>query len=114
MKTLSLDINLEGIKLNPSDEAKSKPEIARDIIKSMISFWQQTKVNNRGQVSEDDRRKIYKIFDCLDKVVKDSLTTLELEDDWMGFLRTVKREGGWPYHEVWFRMEQLIDEVKDR
>ncbi len=115
MKTLNLQVDLEGIKFGDDLKDKSSAEVASEVIQNIIlSYGMQ----ERG-LSEEDRRKYYKICDALEKAIKshngvDTPCNIELEDDWMGFLRKCKRESKLMPNKLIQRVEAIIDAVKDR
>lgn len=110
MKTLSLKLNIEGLKLNDEDSGKSPAGLMCLLIKNLILGWGS---QNRG-LSEDDRRKFYKISDAFDTAIKENAETIDLEDDWMGLIRKAKRDAQLIPNDLLRRVEELIDEVKDR
>jgi hypothetical protein len=111
MKTLELVISLEGLNLNEVDSKKTSQELVMAVIKNLMLGWgsQQQKGFN-----EEERRKFYKISDAFEKAIKDKAETIELEDDWFGFIRKCKREVGILPNDLIRRIEDLIDGVKDR
>ena len=90
MKTLSLKIDKEKLELNPAESEKNPVELAVTIIKNVILACAMQ--DNKRGLSEDDRRKFYKISDVLDNAVKENLEAVELEDDWMGFIKKSFRD----------------------
>ena len=110
MKTLSLALNVEGLTLVGEDKEKSPVELCTLVMKNMIlAFGAQ----NRG-LSEDDRRRYYKICGVFEKAVKENLDKVELEDDWFGFIKKCRREGLLMPSDLLKRVEDLVEEVKDR
>lgn len=112
MKTLSIALKIEGIKLDKQDENKSPGELATIVMKNIILSWASS--GNRRGLSEEDRRRYYKISDAFEKALREGLTDVELEDDWFGFLKKCKREAELVPNDFVRRVEELIDEVKDR
>ena len=112
MKMLSIKIEIEGLKLNDEDKSKSPIELTTLVIKNIILSWASS--GQRRGLSEEDRRRFYKITDVFEKAVKDGAETVELEDDWMGFIRKCKRESEIMPNDLVRRVEDLIDTVKDR
>ena len=111
MKTINLKISLDGLNFNDEDSKKSSVEMCTIVIKNIMLGWAN---QQQKGMPEEDRRKYYKITDIFDKAVKENLETVELEDDWMGFIRKCKREVGLMPNELLRRVEEKIDEVKDR
>lgn len=89
MKILNLKIELtEKLNLNDQDKLKSCDELCSLVITNvMLSYGQQ----QRG-FEETERKKFYKITDAMDKAVELKTMEVELEDDWMGFLKKCFRE----------------------
>ena len=112
-KTLNMEISLEGINLDPADKKKTPVQIFVDVTKNIMLNWGAAQNNGRG-MSEDDRRKYYKISDVLEKAIKEKAVEVELQDDWIGFLRKCKREGIFIPNPLVRRVEEKIEEVKDR
>ena len=112
MKTLRLNVNLEGLQLTKDDKDKTPQELSTLVLKNIIFNWSST--GNRRGLTEDDRRRYYKILDLFDKAVAEKLETIELDDDWFGFIRKCKRESELLPSPLLRRVEELIDEVKDR
>jgi hypothetical protein len=108
MKTLKLDISLEGLNLNDDDKVRSPSQLCGDVIKNVIVAY-GVRGQNRG-LTEEERRKFYKISDILEKA-EDSV---ELEDDWMGFIRKCFKETPLIPDKLLRRVEEKIEEVKDR
>jgi hypothetical protein len=109
MKTLKLAISKEGLNL---DEEKDKTpiELSTNIIKNVVLLWG----NQQRGLSEEDRRLYYKISDAFDKAVKDNLEEIELEDQWIGFIRKCFKEAKLIPDNLLRRVEELIEGIKDR
>jgi hypothetical protein len=88
MKSLNLNLNLEGLNLSKEDSTKSAQQILSDVIQNVILGYGQQKQG----LGEVDRRKFYKIQDALEVAIKEGKESVELEDDWMGFMKTAFRE----------------------
>lgn len=112
MKTLRLNLSTEGLDLIEEEKKKSPIELATIVIKNMMLI-SASQSQHRG-MDEEERRKFYKISDVFDKAVKEDLESVELEDDWFGQIKKAKREGRFTPSNLWRRVEELIDEVKDR
>lgn len=108
MKKLNLALNIEGLSKGPGEEDKSPIEICVQVIKNIVLNG-----NSKG-LSEEDRRRFYKLIDVFDKAIKENLQEVELEDDWLGFIKRSKREAKFIPSDLTRRVEQLIDDVKDR
>jgi len=112
MKTLNLSLDKEALRLSAADKDKSGEEICAMVIKNIIVHW-STSGQRRG-LNEEDRRKFYKISDAFDKAIADKKTTMELEDDWMGFIRKCFRECELVPDTLLRQVEERVQEVKDR
>ena len=110
MKKLSLKINTENLILGGEDKDKSPIELCVAVIKNVIlSFGSQ----QRG-FQEEDRRKYYKISDALAAAIKEGVDEIELEDDWVGFMRKCFRESTLIPNPLLRAVEDLIQDIKDR
>jgi len=110
MKLLSLDLNIEGLTLDAETQKISNIELATRVIKNIILSYAQ---NQRG-LSEEERRKTYKIYDVLEEAVKEKKTTVEMEDDWFGFLKKCKLECKLFPDTALRRVEELIEATPNR
>lgn len=110
MKTLSLDLKLDGLKLEGEDKEKTPRQLASVVLKNIVLIWAS---QNRG-LNEDDRRRYYKISDVLETAEKENLNSVDLEDDWIGFLKKCRREALAMPSELFRRVEEMLGEVKDR
>ena len=88
MKQLKLNFDKSGLILDEVDKQKSPEELSVAIIKNVILAYGQ---HQKG-ISEEDRLKFYKISDAFDKAIKDKSEEVELEDDWIGFVKKCFRE----------------------
>lgn len=109
MKTLGLDISLDGINLNKADEGKPKKEVVKLMIEGIIL---KASENKRG-LDEKSRRQYYKIMDAFDALPDDALA-IELEDEWMGFIRKSKTDACMMPNKLLQRVEEAIDAVENR
>ena len=110
MKTLNLKITTEDLILNEADKQKNPVELVTNTIKNVIIAWGAQK---QGGLSEEDRRKYYKISDIFDEVVKKNLESVDIEDDWMGLIR--KCFGGFLIPTNLLRqVEKLVQEAKGK
>ena len=114
MKTLKLIFDTEDLVLSENLKDKPMQEIAWLMIKNIILSYASAK---RG-LDEEERRKFYKISDAFDMLLKSKKGNgailpeeIELEDDWMGFIRKCKRESLLMPDRLSQGVEKLIDEV---
>ena len=112
MKKLRLSFDKAALNLPKAEEDKSAIELTSIIIRNIIISW-ATSGQKRGLVF-DDRRKYDKICDVLEKAIKENIEEVELDDDWMGFIRKCFREAELIPNELLRKVEGLIEEVKDR
>ena len=110
MKTLNLITDLSSLTLTEEDKGKSSQELVTTIVKNVILTWGMEK---RG-LNEEDRRKFYKISDAFELALKEKKEFVDLEDDWIGFLRKVFREANLMPNNLLRKVEELINEIKDR
>ena len=109
-KSMRFNPDLSDLELSKEDEAKSPQEITSLVLRNIVLNYASIKQG----LQENDRRKFYKICDVFDVAIKDKLETIELEDDWMGFLRKCRKEGTMMPTKLLRKIEELLDEVKDR
>ena len=116
MKKLGLVFKKDGINFG-EDEAKSLPiqQVTYNIIRNIILSYAQA---NRG-LGEEERRMYYKICDAFEKALKNKdngkmAEEIQLEDQWMGFIRKCKKEVRMNPDMALKRVEELIDAVEQR
>jgi len=112
VKKLRLSFDKEGLKLPKDEEDKSAIELSTIIIRNMILSW--ATANQKRGLGYDDRRKYDKICDVFEAAAKDKTEEVELEDDWMGFIRKCMRECELIPNKLLRKVEELIEDVKDR
>ena len=105
MKSLNLCFELNGLELQGSDKGKSAVELSAEIIKQIMAGYINTLVEKRVPC-EEERRKYYKVCDCLKETLELKLGVLELEDDWMGQLRK-------SFRDCPFRPNDLVRKVEE-
>lgn len=115
MKTMQLTFNKEGIDLQEEINSLTMQELTFRVIRNIILAYAGQK---RG-LDEEERRKFYKICNAFEEAVKPGdngqlITEIELEDDWMGFIRKCKREVTLMPDKVLEQVERLLEAVKDR
>jgi hypothetical protein len=89
VRTLNLKLNLEGIDLG-KDDKRTGPEVTMAMIENIVLAFANQK--QRGGLTEQERRLFYKISDVFEKARVDKSETVELDDDWLGFIRKCFRE----------------------
>ena len=109
MKKLSLVINLEDITM-AEKEPKEPREITYNILIGIVNSY----ANEKRGLNYEEQRKFYKIFDLLDKAKKEKLDEIELDDDWVGFLRKCMHESKTLPSRLVNRVFDLIDAIPDR
>ena len=104
MKTLSLTLDVTKLNLAEADKTKSVQSIINSVIQNVIlSYGQQ----QRG-FDEKERRQYYKIADALDLAEKENKTSVELEDDWLGFVKKCFRESKLMPNALLRQVEELV------
>lgn len=125
MKTLSLKVEKGDLNLPNDTKDKSPQELIFLAIKTIIRAYandlvpmgQGLKMRN---LNDDERRLYYKIQDAFEEVLKVGENgapmpdTIELEDNWMGFISKCRKETTFMPDNLLRQTEQLIDAVKDR
>lgn len=105
MKTLNLNINLDVLKLSEEDRNKSAVELSIAVIKNVILTYG---ITQRG-LTEEERRKYYKICDALE-TAKENI--VELEDDWFAFIKKCFKDSKLMPDNLLRQVENEIDKVK--
>lgn len=111
MKTLKMIVSREGVKLPPEDEVRSDQGLVAEVIKNIILNYG---AQHQGGLTEEDRRLYYKLADIFEKADKEKLESVELEDNYFGLIKKCKRETMLMPNLLIRRVEELIEEVKDR
>lgn len=109
MKTLTLNFDKSNLLLSADDSARSSIELSTLIIKNVI-----VASGKSGGLSEEDRRKYYKISDIFELAVKDGLAEVSLEDDWFGLIKKCFRDTPLSPSNLLRKIEENISNVKDR
>jgi len=112
VKKLRLSFDREGLNLPKDDGERTPAELSSIIIRNMIIGW-ATSGQSRG-LNDDDRRKYYKICDAFDAAIKNKAEEVELDDEWMGFIRKAKKDCELIPNELLRKVEANIEAVKDR
>lgn len=107
MKTVNLLISKDGLQFSKEDVDKDITEIVSIVINNIILAY----ANQKQGLAEDERRKYYKIADCLEQAIKDKKECVDLEDDWYSFLQKCKKETNLMPSELLKRVEEVIDSV---
>ena len=104
MKTLELKLNLESLNLGEEDKKQSVQKIIGNVIQNVILGYGQTQ---RG-LDEKERRQYYKIADALELAEKENKSTIELEDEWFGFMKKCFRESKLMPNTLLRQIEDLV------
>ena len=107
-KILDLVIDLNGLELPPPDKEKTSQELVAIVLHNIMYSYSKT------GLKKDERKQYYKIVDALDKATKAKETSIELEDTSVGFLRKCQRDAAMAPNRLLQRVEDLIDNIKDR
>jgi hypothetical protein len=107
MKAINLGIDLTGINLGDDVTDKTPRVIGAKVITNVIQVYG---IQNKG-LTEDERRKYYKISDAFEAMTTDEV---QLEDDWFGFIKKAFKEGKLQPDNLLRRVEEKVLEVKDR
>lgn len=111
MKKVNLELNIEGLTLTePRFKDKSPVAVFAEVIKDVVmAYTMQAK-----GMKEDERRTYYKISDLLAEAVRNNITSVDMDDEWVGFIRKVFRETPLIPGDLLRRAEEKIAEIKDR
>lgn len=104
MKTLELKLDLEKLNLGEEDKKQSVQKIISNVIQNVILGYGQAQ---RG-LDEKERRQYYKIADALELAEKENRVTIELEDEWFGFMKKCFRESKLMPNNLLRQIEDLV------
>jgi hypothetical protein len=104
MKTLELKLDIDKLNLNEEDKKQSVQKIINTIINNVILGYGQSQ---RG-LDEKERRQYYKIADALDLAEKENKESVELEDEWFGFMKKCFRESKLMPNNLLRQIEDLV------
>jgi len=107
-KILSLVFEKEGLELSPPDKEKTTQELVSIVIHNIMYNF------SKGGIKRSDRKQYYRIVDLLDKATKSKEDSVELDDDLVGFLRRCQNEALMAPNRLLQRVEELIEDIKDR
>lgn len=110
MKVLSLKADFSGADLNEQDKAVEPIQASVNVIKSVILAY----ASSQKGLTEKDRRITYKILDVLDDATKEKSESVNMDDDWIGFIRLCFRETRLMPTLILRSVEKLIESIKDR
>jgi hypothetical protein len=110
MKTLNLNANFSSLNLTEEDKKRNPVEIVSQVIENVILGYAS---QVRG-LDEKERRQYYKICDAFEKVKINKAETIELDDEYIGFIRKCFRESKLIPNPLLKQVEKLIEEIKDR
>lgn len=110
MKTLPIDFDKSLINLDPREKDKKASELVFNVIDQMV----QSYLAQQGGFPEPDRRRWYKIEDAFEAAIKADQVVVVLEDEWWGWLKTVRRESRMRPVKIMRIIDQLFDEVPER
>ncbi len=115
MKVLRIKLDLTDVKLDESAKKLSSQAIFKNLFKSYCNGWANQAKQGEFRMTLEDKHLIYKIWDDLDKAIKEDAETVSLEDDRFGFMRRVVREVvAIAPDDLTRKFEEAIEEVKDR
>lgn len=111
MKVLSLELDMEKLNLTaPEDKQRTSQDIIKSVIENVIvSYGQQ----QRG-LDEKERRQYYKIADKLDEAATTKAATIDLDDEYMGFIKKCFRECKLMPNPLLRQIEDILTNVKER
>ena len=110
MKSINMEISLDGLNLSPEDKNLSACEIFGKMIDGIIMSYSQMKQG----LTDKERRQYYKILDVIGDVLKNNDTEMNLEDSEFGFLKTCKQDTKMMPNKLLRRVEDKIEAVKQR
>lgn len=111
MKTLKLLIDISTLNLSEEDKKVSPIVLASRVIGNVLYNYSQQV--SRGLL-KSDRTTFYAISDILSVAEKENKEEIELADEFVGFIRKCFRETKLNPSELLRKVEEQIDEIKDR
>ncbi len=116
MKILSLNFDKESVgELTGEDAGKSSQELCYLVCKNIIITWGMSKQG----LSEEERRKFYKICDAFESLLNSAKQgtglpeEIKLDDSYMEFISQCKKESKLFPNKLLQKVEELIDGAKD-
>ena len=111
MKKLILGVDITGLRFTDENIKNKTPvELMTDTIENVIlSYAMQLQ-----GLTEKDRRIYYKVHDIFTDAIKQSLTEVQLDDEYIGFIRKCFRETKLMPTLLLERVEKRIEEIQDR
>ena len=116
MKTLKIVFDKENLDLTEESKELTVQQMSYNMIQNLVMAYAQ----NKKGLSEVERRLYYKVCDVFDKALQPTNNgqslpeKIKLEDEWMGFIRKCKKETLLLPNKVFRKVEENIDDVKDR
>jgi hypothetical protein len=110
MKKLEMNIKIDDLELSDEQKKMSPVKMSCTII-SNVMYAYSSQV--RG-LSQSDRRKVYSISDKLEDAGKNTIESIELEDDEMAFIRTCFRESKLAPSDLLRRVEENVLAVMNK
>jgi hypothetical protein len=107
MKTLDLNVSLEGMEIDEDSKKIGAAGLASQVIKNIMYFF----ARGIGGLNATERKQFHRISDVVDKAVKEGNLSVELEDEDFGFLKKCKNNVKMVPSELLNRIEQKIDSV---
>jgi hypothetical protein len=110
VKELSIVIDISGMNLGDDEKKMSPKELTSNVINHvMLSYSQLVK-----GLSKTERKQFYRIGELLDEAVKGTAETIQLDDSDAGFIRKCFREAKLTPNNILKKVEEKVDEIKDR
>lgn len=109
MKTLNLKLDTTGVDLG-KDDTRTPQEVAMAMIENIVITYanQQKPVG----LAENDRRVFYKIADVFEVARQTKAETVELDEDWLGFIRKCFRTNLMP-NTLLQRLEKELEKASN-
>lgn len=107
MKILSLKIDSEKLKLTKEDKERPMAEIVTQVIENIILTYAQ---QARG-FDEKERKQYYRISEAFDKAKAEKKDSVDLDDEYIGFIRKCFRESKLMPNELLKQIEEVLDSI---
>ena len=108
MKTLSLEFEMNDLKLQEPDLKLGSAEFMKRVIASAVMQYS----DQHNGIGKLERNQAYWLRETLERAVKDDMKEVEIADDVFGFLRKVFRDTRLIPDKILERVERNIDAVK--
>lgn len=105
MKTLPLNLDLDGIVLDEKSKTLSPKQILLNVIENVVLEF---------GFNKSDRRKAYNFLNLIEAAVNEDKESIDLEDDHWGMIKKAFEDSKLKGGRLLRAIDILMDQVKDR